>query len=105
MEVGIFILVTVAAMFFTYLSFGKTVDQTVINQALAGALWAIASGNSLVLNYYIPNGSTSSYTAITKNGEYWQIILCVAFGLISAGIFIQLALDRVVDQKIQKGVI
>lgn len=105
MEVGIFILVVVVAMFFTYLSFSKTVDQTEINQALAGALWAIASGNVLVIRYFLANDTPSGFTELVKNSTYWQIILCVAFGMVSFGIFYQLAMDRRFDKMKARGLI
>ena len=82
MELTLYLVLAGVTLFFTYLSFSKTADQTIINQFIAGLLWFALSFNSLVIHYFIPNGSTSSYTAITKNSEYYQILLAVLYGAI-----------------------
>lgn len=103
MEITLFCLVVVAAMFFTYLSFARTVDQTEINQGLAAALWAVAAGNSFVLKWFIP--SDTSYTELTKNSEYYQVILGVVFAMVSLGLLVQLGLDRSMSKRREAGLL
>ena len=99
MELSIYALFCMVAIFFTYLAYSKNVDQTDINKFLAGLIWFALAFNTFVISYYISNGSVSSYTAITKNSEYWQILTALIYGFIGFSIWIQLALDRMKDKE------
>ena len=99
MELSIYALFCMVAIFFTYLAYSKNVDQTDFNKFLAGVIWMALALNTFVISYYIPNGSVSSYTPITKNSEYWQIITALIYGFIGFSIWIQLALDRLSNKE------
>jgi len=101
MELTLLILLQISALLFTYLSFSKNADQTYMNKLLCGLLWFTLAFNSLVIHYYIPNGSISSYTPITDNSEYWQKILALIYGMIGFGIWIQTFIDYSTDKEVK----
>lgn len=94
MELTLYVLLTWVSVFFTYLAYSKNIDQTDMNKLLAGILWLVTAANSLVIRYYIPNGSESSYTAITDNSNYWQIFLAVVYMFLGLSIFYQMIVDK-----------
>ena len=98
MELVVYSLLTLVTISFTYFSFSKNIDQTDFNKALCGLFWLALAFNTLVIHYYIPNGSASSYTPITKNSEYWQVILCLVYGITGFSMWLQLAMDRLSDK-------
>ena len=104
MELAVYQLLTAVTIFFTYLSYSRLVDQTDLNKVLSGLLWIVLALNTFVIHYYLPNGSVSSYTPITKNSEYWQTLLALVYGVIGFSIWIQLAIDRGSERREYRGV-
>lgn len=94
MELTLYLLLVWVSVFWTYLVYSKNIDQTHINKFIAGLLWMFTGFNSLVIHYYIPNGSVSSYTSITDNSNYWQIELMLVFCILGLSMWYQIIVDQ-----------
>jgi len=93
MELTLYILLYATALFFTYLTYSKNTDKTVFNKFLCGLIWFALALNTFQITYFIPNGSTSSYTVITKNSEFYQILTALLYGMIGFSTWIQTWMD------------
>ena len=87
MEITLFILLTVVAMFFTYINYSSNHEHTAFLHYMSGVLWIALALNVLVINYYITTGGID-YVDKTANSTWYQLELAVLYGIIGFGILV-----------------
>jgi len=97
MEITLYLMLSTITLFFTYLSFSRTVYITNVNKFIAGLCWLTLSINSFVIHYYLV--LSNDYIRLADNSKYWQMELAFLFAAIGLMIWYQILADNLFSKE------